>query len=96
MSLRTQAWVELYGIALLLIPFALMVVIYAVPFIGDSFATGERSQAPGGLPYRWGIKGFLLAGLALLMLAAVSRITRVCALLFGAPRAVEQPQRAKD
>lgn len=88
MSLRLQAWIELYGIVLLLVPFAAMVVIYAVPFIADALVTNERSQSPGGLPYRWFIKAFLLFGFSLLILAAISRLSRVCALLFGAPRAV--------
>ena len=87
-SLRTQAWIELYGILLLLMPFLILILIYSVPFIVDAFITNERSQAPGGLPYRWIIKAFLFIGFALLSLAAVSRLTRLCSLLFGAPKAM--------
>jgi TRAP-type mannitol/chloroaromatic compound transport system permease small subunit len=79
---RTRAWIELYGILLLLLPFILLVLIFSVPFVAQSFALGEVSQAPGGLPYRWLIKAALPAGFLLLLLAAVSRLTRVWALLF--------------
>ena len=92
MSLRTQAWVELYGIVLLLLPFAVMVGKYALdPFALDSFTLGERSQNPDGLPATFVVKSFLFVGFVLLILAAVSRLSRVSALLFGAPRAIAAP-----
>ncbi|MCG8416421.1 MAG: TRAP transporter small permease subunit [Proteobacteria bacterium] len=91
MSLRTQAWIELYGILLLLLPFLAVVLIYSVPFISNALVTGERSQAPGGLGYYFIIKSFLFAGFALMVLAGLSRLSRVCSLLFGAPRPIEAP-----
>ena len=86
MSRRTQAWIELYGILLLLLPFAALVILFAVPFVGESWSSSEISPSPGGLPLRWLIKAALLAGFVLLGLATVSRLLRVCCLLFGAPR----------
>lgn len=83
MSPRLRAWVELYGILLLLLPFVALVLVYSLPFIAHSFAQGEVSAAPGGLPFRWAIKASLFAGFALLGLAAVSRLLRVAAFLFG-------------
>ncbi|HEU0203668.1 MAG TPA: TRAP transporter small permease subunit [Burkholderiaceae bacterium] len=80
----TVAWVELYGIVLLLIPFLLLVLWYAVPFIAYSFRIGEVSEAPGGLPLRWAIKSVLFISFALLALATTSRLSRVIAFLFGA------------
>lgn len=92
-GLRMQAWVELYGILLLLLPFLLLVLIYSVPFVAYSWQTGEVSPAPGGLPYRWFIKAMLFVGFALLLLAAWSRLCRVASFLFGAPRPLD-PERA--
>ena len=83
-SARAQAWVELYGITLLLFPFTALVLVYSVPFIAHSFALGEVSAAPGGLPFRWLMKATLFAGFALLGLATLSRLLRVAAFLFGA------------
>jgi TRAP-type mannitol/chloroaromatic compound transport system permease small subunit len=79
---RLQAWIELYGIVLLLLPFCAIILIYAVPFVAFSYATSEVSASPGGLPLRWLIKAVLPVGFGLLALAAISRLTRVWALLF--------------
>lgn len=86
LSLRHQAWVELYGLVGLLLPFLLLVLGYAIPFVLSAWATGEVSQAPGGLPYRWAIKLALPLAFALLTLAASARLTRATALLFAWPR----------
>jgi TRAP-type mannitol/chloroaromatic compound transport system permease small subunit len=92
MSRRTQAWIELYGILLLLLPFVALVILFAIPFVGESWSSAEISPSPGGLPLRWLIKAVLLAGFVLLGLASVSRLLRVCSLLFGAPRPVGEPE----
>jgi TRAP-type mannitol/chloroaromatic compound transport system permease small subunit len=81
LSARAQAWVELYGLVLLLLPFVALVLVYTVAFIGHSFSLAEVSAAPGGLPLRWLIKSALLAGFGLLALAAVARVLRVGAFL---------------
>ena len=78
----TQAWIDLYGIVLFVLPFVALMLIYGVPFVADSLKTGEVSSSPGGLPYRWAIKAVLLVGFALLGLAAVSRLTRLWKYLF--------------
>lgn len=90
LSLRMQAWVELYGILLLLLPFISLVVYFSIPFIAYSWQTAEVSAAPGGLPFRWLIKGMLLAGFGLLGIAAWSRLLRVSSFLFDAPVPVDR------
>jgi TRAP-type mannitol/chloroaromatic compound transport system permease small subunit len=86
LQLRHQAWLELYGILLLLLPFVALIVIYGVPFTLAAWRSGEISQSPGGLPYRWLIKAMLPLGFALLGLATLSRLLRVGAQLFLAPQ----------
>lgn len=85
-SLRRQVWVEFLGIVLLLLPFAAIVVYEAWPFFWSSFQQGEQSSAPAGLPARWAIKFFVPLSFALIALAAVSRLLKCTALLFGVPR----------
>lgn len=85
-SLRRQVWIEFLGIALLLLPFAAIVVYQAWPFFWSSFLQGEVSSAPAGLPARWAIKFFVPLSFALIVLAAVSRLLKCTALLFGVPR----------
>jgi TRAP-type mannitol/chloroaromatic compound transport system permease small subunit len=81
----TTAWVEFYGLTLLLLPFCVLVLVSAMPFVSYAFVTAEVSQAPGGLPLRWLIKAMLPLGFLLLVAAALSRLTRVVAELFGVP-----------
>lgn len=84
-SPRRRAWIELFGIVLLVLPFIWIIVANALPFVERSFALNEVSAAPGGLPYRWAIKAFIIIAFAYLGLAALSRLLRVCAYLFGVP-----------
>ena len=79
---KTQAWIELYGILLFMLPFIALVLIYSVGFVQSSFALAEVSPSPGGLPFRWLIKACLPLGFVLLLLAVVSRLIRVWVFLF--------------
>ena len=77
-----QAWVELYGIVLFLLPFIALILVFSVPFVVTSFGLAEVSNAPGGLPFRWAIKAMLPLGFLLLLLATLSRLSRVWRFLF--------------
>jgi TRAP-type mannitol/chloroaromatic compound transport system permease small subunit len=85
---RTKAWVEFFGIAVLLLPFIIAILAAGVPFVETSYAHNERSSAPGGLPFRWVIKSFILWGFGLLFIAALARLLRCMALLFGWPKPI--------
>ena len=80
-----KAWIELYGLLLLALPFFAVVLIYSAPFVRASFGLGEVSVSPGGLPYRWAVKAMLPLGFGLLLLATVSRLSRVWTFLFLNP-----------
>lgn len=95
-SLRQQAWIELYGSLLLMLPFLALVLIYAIPFVLYSYAAAEVSQAPGGLPYRWLIKAALPVGFVFLTLAVLARFTRATALLFGYPEPLRPARDATE
>ncbi|NKC01737.1 MAG: TRAP transporter small permease subunit [Pseudomonadales bacterium] len=82
MTPRSQAWIELYGILLFLIPFISLVLVFSMPFVASSWSLGEISPSPGGLPFRWLIKAMLPLGFGLLLLAVLSRLTRVWHFLF--------------
>jgi TRAP-type mannitol/chloroaromatic compound transport system permease small subunit len=85
LPVRARAWIELVGLLLFLIPFCLAVIVEAMPFVLRSWQLNEVSAAPGGLPYRWVAKSFIIWGFSLLLLAAIARLLRVTALLFGRP-----------
>jgi len=80
---RSQAWIELYGLVLFVLPFIALVLVYSVRFVAVSYDISEVSQAPGGLPYRWLMKAVLPASFLVLLLASVSRLSRVWVYLFG-------------
>ena len=77
-----KAWIELYGLLLLLLPFVAVMLIHSLPFVRISFEFGEVSASPGGLPFRWAIKAMLPLGFLLLLLAALSRLSRIWSFLF--------------
>ena len=54
-----QAWIDLLGTLFLLIPFTILVTRYGIDFTIESFKLGEGSGDPGGLPFRWIIKGVI-------------------------------------
>jgi len=80
---RLCAWIELYGLLLLLLPYIALVLVFSMPFVAESFDLGEVSQAPGGLPFRWLIKAALPLGFLLLLAAALSRLSRIGKYLFA-------------
>jgi TRAP-type mannitol/chloroaromatic compound transport system permease small subunit len=80
-SSKTRLWIEFLGITCFLLTFSLMVIWFALPFVISSWQLSEVSAAPGGLPYRWAIKSFLVTAFVLLALIGMSRLTRVWAAL---------------
>jgi TRAP-type mannitol/chloroaromatic compound transport system permease small subunit len=89
MSRSARAWVEIFGITLLLLPFIIIVIIYGWEFFVSSWVSHERSLAPMGLPYRWAIKAVIPLSFILLGLAALSRLIRTIQNLRGASDAAE-------
>ena len=88
LSLKGQAWIELLGIVFLLLPFLALSVNEMIPYTFSSWEQGETSQAPAGLPYRWILKGIMTLAFVLLIIAALSRLLKVTALLFGFPKPI--------
>ena len=80
-SPRTRLRIELVGLLVLFLSFCTIVIWYSIPYVASSFRLNETSAAPGGLPYRWFLKSFLVTGFGLLALAGLSRLTRVWAAL---------------
>ena len=83
LSHRSQAWIELYGTMLLLVPFLVMVLIFSFPFVEKSWKVGEISQSPGGLPFRWLLKAVIPFSFFLLALSIFSRVSKLMTYLAG-------------
>jgi TRAP-type mannitol/chloroaromatic compound transport system permease small subunit len=87
-SRKTRAWIELIGLLLIVFPLVYIIITNAWPFVTRAYAINEVSAAPGGLPYRWIIKSVIIVAFVYLGLAALSRVLRVTAQLFGVPRPI--------
>ncbi|EGQ7964214.1 TRAP transporter small permease subunit [Vibrio vulnificus] len=59
LSHRAQAIIDLLGTIFFLFPFCLLVTWFGIDFAKESYALGETSGDPGGLPYRWVIKAII-------------------------------------
>jgi TRAP-type mannitol/chloroaromatic compound transport system permease small subunit len=85
-SAKTRAWIELLGTLFLLLPFLVLFVFYTFPYAQRSFELGERSAAPSGLPYWWGMKAMIGVAAILLIVTSIARLLRCTAFLFGLPK----------
>jgi TRAP-type mannitol/chloroaromatic compound transport system permease small subunit len=75
-SCRRKLVVEMMGIAIFVIPYIGVLLLYAVEFSAEAFVLGEASMNPGGMAHRWFIKGVLALGLLLVLLSAVAVFLR--------------------
>ncbi len=75
-------WIDLLGHFLMLMPFVILMVYEAYPFVMTSFAQQEVSTNAGGLII-WPAKALLLAGFVLLAAQGVSEIIKRIAIMRG-------------
>ncbi len=72
LGFKGQAWINLMGVIVFLIPGCLMLIITSFKFVLTSFLILEGSPDPGGIPLRFIVKGFIPAGFSLLLLQGFS------------------------
>ena len=73
---RTRAWVEVAGMVLLLMPFCLLMAGMSWGYVASSWAVGEGSRDPGGLPGWYLLKSMLPLCAGLLLLQATAETLR--------------------
>ncbi|MFO7709604.1 MAG: TRAP transporter small permease subunit [Desulfobacterales bacterium] len=71
-GLKGKAWTNLLGVVLFLIPGCLMIIATSWHFVYRAWVIGEGSPDPGGIPYRFIVKGFIPVGFSLLLLQGIS------------------------
>jgi len=69
---RGQAWINLIGVIFFLLPGCIMVIITSWKFMYSSWSIMEGSADPGGIPFRFLLKGTITAGFILLTLQGLS------------------------
>ena len=82
MSPRTQAWVDVVGTVLFLMPMAVIIAWLSIPMVVNSYHIQEHSSDAGGL-LRWPIKIMIPLGFALLALQGVAEIIKKAAVAGG-------------
>ena len=75
-------WIDLLGHIFMLMPFAILMIYEAAPFVYVSYMQQENSPNAGGLIV-WPAKALVLAGFSLLALQGVSEITKRIAIMQG-------------
>ncbi len=80
LPVRHQAWVNLLGAVLFLMPFCVLMLWTSWPVVTDSIARLEGSPDPGGLP-RYPLLAVIPVAFVLLLLQGASQIIRNISLL---------------
>ncbi len=81
-SKRTQAWIDLFGFVIFLLPVSLLILWYGIPFAALSITSQEMSSNAGGLIV-WPAKLLVPAGFVLIILQGISEIIKRIAFLAG-------------
>jgi TRAP-type mannitol/chloroaromatic compound transport system permease small subunit len=91
MSPRTQAWVDVGGTVLFLMPMALIIAWLSIPMVVNSILIQEHSSDSGGL-LRWPIKIMIPLGFALLAVQGIAEIIKKTAVARG----IREPGKAYE
>jgi len=80
-SPQTKALVDLLGSLLLLLPFVAVILWFALPYVGRSWALLERSRETSGLPFVYLLKTVIPLFAVLLGLQGIAQAIRAARLL---------------
>jgi TRAP-type mannitol/chloroaromatic compound transport system permease small subunit len=72
LGFKGRAWINLLGVLFFLIPGCIMVITTSWKFTLNSFSILEGSPDPGGIPFRFIIKGCIPVGFTFLLLQGLS------------------------
>ncbi len=72
LSARGKAWINFIGVIFFLIPSCALFIKTGIPFAIKAYQVMEGSPDPGGIPYRFLLKGCIPAGYALILLQGIS------------------------
>lgn len=71
LSRTGRLWLDSVAMLFIALPIAVLVLYYAWPYVQISWARGERSPNPGGMPWRFLPKAMILVGFALVFAEAL-------------------------
>jgi TRAP-type mannitol/chloroaromatic compound transport system permease small subunit len=85
MNRKKQAFVNLLGVLLLLVPSCYLVLTTTIPWVIVSYKIGEISIDPGGIPARFLLKAILPTGYFLMLIQGFSLFIKSLFILLGKP-----------
>ncbi|MCK8603405.1 TRAP transporter small permease subunit [Desulfoferrobacter suflitae] len=83
LTARQQAWVDLLGTLLFLLPGCILVISTSWEFFINSWSIGEGSPDPGGIPARYILKAVIPIGFFLVALQGISLALKSLTALLG-------------
>ena len=93
LPVRVQAWIDIVGGLVMLLPATLMIGWYSLPSLFNSWGIQEYSSDPGGL-IRWPVRLLIPIAFALLALQGVSQVIKRIGFLQGRVPADEFEKKA--
>ena len=70
-SEKSKAIINIIGTILFLLPLALLILFGSFDFVKDAYDINEISEDPGGLPFRWVIKGMIPLAFLVLVFSSI-------------------------
>ena len=80
---KGQAWINLLGCIIFMAPGCYLVISTSMGYVYESWSIMEGSPDPGGIPYRFLIKGCIPVGFMFLALQGISLFIRSLAIVTG-------------
>jgi TRAP-type mannitol/chloroaromatic compound transport system permease small subunit len=68
---KSKAIINITGTVLFLVPLALLILFGSFDFVKDAYDIKEISEDPGGLPFRWIIKGMIPLAFLVLVYSSI-------------------------
>jgi TRAP-type mannitol/chloroaromatic compound transport system permease small subunit len=72
LGFKGRAWINLIGVIFFLLPGCILVVVTSWKFVYSAWKVMESSADPGGIPYRYLVRGTIPVGFSLLCLQGIS------------------------
>jgi len=95
LSAKAQAWIDLAGTVLFLLPFSVLFLWVSWPAVRNSWSIQEVSPDPGGLA-RYPIKAVILVCFVLLILQGLSQVVKQVDVIRGAKTTLGHPDHPED
>jgi TRAP-type mannitol/chloroaromatic compound transport system permease small subunit len=76
LSVKKRAVIDILGTVLFIWPFCYLVASYGIGFAYEAYVINEMSGDPGGLPYRWIIKGMISLSFICVLISSIGFILR--------------------